>query len=273
LDRKKRSPAYPSIPLSEAIEKVRAIYRADKGAPGTMEVIASHLESSPKSSGFLQAVSSIVRYGLMDDLEGKPRRLKVSKSAIDIILLPDTDPRRIEAIQQAALAPKPFMELWSQFGIDHPSDQNLQHELVQNRKFQPDTASDLIEQYKKTIQFAKLGIDDKIDESKDDGDGYKVFSPPELSLNVRKVQSTQIPTTQIQIPSLPPLKQDAFITDNGDIVVRWPSVLPSSDKGDLAVWLARITRRILDSVESPKDGRRDPGILDHSPAKIEMNPS
>jgi hypothetical protein len=161
---RQRSPSYPSIPLSEAIEKARIIYTADKGVAGTMEIIAGHLESSPKSSGFIQAIASMVRYGLLDEVEGKPRRLRVSKTAVDILLLPETDVKRIAALKSAAILPRPFAELWEQYGTNLPSDQNLVHTLVTERQFRQNTAEDLIKQYKKTIEFAKLTSSDKIDE-------------------------------------------------------------------------------------------------------------
>src|SRR4051812_39235390 len=124
-----RSPAYPSIALGDAVQKVKDLYKKDKGASGGLDVLAKHWETTAKSSGFLQTVGTLKRYGLLDELEGKPRRFKLSKLSLDIVILPPTDPKHIAALKRAAVAPVAFKELWDQYKTDLPSDENLQHYL------------------------------------------------------------------------------------------------------------------------------------------------
>lgn len=158
---RQRSPSYPSVSLDEAIEKARSIWDQDKAAAGTLEVIAAHLGSSPKSSGFLQSISSMIRYGLLSELEGKPRRLKLTTTAVNILVLPEGDPKRTAAIREAALTPAVFKDLWESHGTDLPSDANLVVDLMTNGRFSHNAAVDLIKQYRKTLAFANLGSCDK----------------------------------------------------------------------------------------------------------------
>lgn len=164
---RQRSPAYPSISLPDAIEKTRLIYHADKGSATPADVVASHWTMSAKSSGFMQALASILRYGLLEELEGKPRRVKPSKDALDILLLPDSDPKHQAAVRRAALTPKLFKDLWARHGKNLPSDHTLVHQLVTDAHFRPPAATDAIKQYKTTITFAKLSEDDTVVKSED----------------------------------------------------------------------------------------------------------
>jgi len=167
-----RSPQYPIVDLESAVEKIRTLYKEDKGAAATMSVIAAHWESSEKSSGFMQTVATLRRYGLLEDAPN--RQVKPTKLAIDIILLPVDDPRRATAIKTAALLPKIHHILWKEYGTNLPSDANLIHALVQTHQFKHDAAKDVVRVYKNTLAFAKLSEGDKMrevlaDEASEDG--------------------------------------------------------------------------------------------------------
>ena len=156
-----RSPGFPIIPLYDAIAKADVFYKADKGAAATTETLAHHWGSSIKSSAFLQWVASLKKFGLLEEVDGAGRQLKLTRLAQDIVLLPDGEPKRATAIKRAALSPKAFRELWDAHGTSLPSDHNLRHQLVTASGYKPDSAADLIRQYKRTVGFAKLTDADK----------------------------------------------------------------------------------------------------------------
>lgn len=158
----KRSPSYPALALEDALLKVNTIYKEDRANPATPEVIAQHLGTTPKSSAFLQTLAALQRFGLLEEIEGKPRRLKLTKDAVDLYLLPSDDPRRSQLTRAAALRPKVFAELWELHGTDLPSDANLRYSLITERGFLDNAADDLIKKYKKTIAFAGLGKGDTV---------------------------------------------------------------------------------------------------------------
>ena len=162
--KKERSPTYPSMPLETAIANVKVLWERDKKSAMSLPVIASHTGSSAKSSGFLQLVSTIKQFGLLEELEGQgERKLKLTNRAIDIAMLPPDNPLSLAAVKAAALEPKIHKELWEEFQRDGvPSDIGLQHRLVTEKKFQVAAAVDLIKCFKKTIAFARLAEADKI---------------------------------------------------------------------------------------------------------------
>jgi hypothetical protein len=270
---RRRSPNYPSISLREAVDKIKVLYKEDRGAATAPEIMAKHWATTVKSSSFLQTVGTLKKYGLIFEIEGLPRKMKLTKTALEIVMLPESDPRYIAAIKQAALKPKLFSDLWTQYGPDLPSEDTLAHELVSAHHFLVDAATDAIKQYKRNIEFAKLSESDKIKEVEEkEGEGG-IFSPPELGLGFKKMQSPLIENPPSGTKPTPQgVKQDAFISETGEILVKWPARLAATDREDLAVWLDRVKRRILGSVESDSGSVASQGLKDDGPAKIEMFP-
>lgn len=173
--KKERSPAYPSVPLEDAIAKAEIIWKNDKAAPASMGVIAQHLSSSPKSSGFLQLIATLKQFGLLEEIEGaNPRQLKLSRRAVDIFMLEEKHPTRLEAIKAAAIAPKAHKDLWNDYPEGLASDGNVEHHLFTKRKFQIPAARELIRVFKKTMAYAGLNHSDNFG-------GANQVKPPEVN--------------------------------------------------------------------------------------------
>lgn len=303
---RKRSPNYPSISLQAAVGKIGTLWDKDKGASSTAEVIAGHWLTTVKSSSFLQAIASLKKYALIAEVDGQAQKLKLTTAALDIVMLPPSDPRHLAALQQVALAPKLFKKLWDEYGINLPSDANLKHELVTAMHFMPDTAVDAIKQYRRNIEFAKLGNRDKINEEAiaaepDIGDfvqwesqGVAQFKEPRkvtgksedgqylfvdgeksgLPIDqVRRIEdatgkdkmalqttnsaeaiiagATKIappnPTYKPQCATVG-AKQDTYMADAGDVIVRWPAVLTREEYEEVSNWLDMLKKKIKRSV-------------------------
>ena len=99
---------------------------------------------------------------MQDSGRGTERRAGLTDLAADILLAPDDEPTRIQAIREAALGPQIHQELWDQFGRDLPSDSNLRYQLIRQRGFSESGADDLIGEYRRTLEFANLDGDDNI---------------------------------------------------------------------------------------------------------------
>lgn len=113
-----RSPPYPSIPLSKAIERVGTFYSKALHHAVPVTVAANAWEYAPKSSGLFATLAALKQFGLMtDEGSGDKRRFKLTDSAIRIVRDPDPQSeKRKAAIRAAALAPKIHSELWEQYG-------------------------------------------------------------------------------------------------------------------------------------------------------------
>jgi len=159
-----RSPAYPFISLPKALERAKVFYEVEKRHPAPFAVSVSHWDFKPKSSGGFQTVAALKQYGLMQDVGGgKDRKVQLTDPALRILLdQREESPDRNRAIKTAALKPKIHAEIWGKWGADLPSDGTLQTYLTLEKKFNDDSAGELIKIYKDTIRFAKLDESDKI---------------------------------------------------------------------------------------------------------------
>ena len=100
-----RSPPYPAMDLSKAIERARTLYGKALHHPVPSNVLADAWKYGVKSSGLWATAAAMIQYGLLTDQgSGPSRRFTLTDDAIRIIK--DADPnseKRMEAIKRAAL--------------------------------------------------------------------------------------------------------------------------------------------------------------------------
>lgn len=174
----KRGPSYPFINLEFAIQRANEFKEKEGFNSARIVIAVSHWGYGAKSSGGLQTIAALKNYGLMSDSgSGKERKVQLTSLARRILLDTRTEsPERDEAIQEAALNPRQFSELWSkcvQGGM--PSDENMEHDLVFERNFNENAAADVVRLFKETIEFANLDISNDLshnDEESFNSDKY-----------------------------------------------------------------------------------------------------
>lgn len=243
---RRRSPACPTLGLREAIAKIGVLWEQDKGQAATQAIIAQHLESSTKSSAFLQWMGSLKQYGLIQPTgEGSRRAFKPTKLAADIMLLGADDPGRGAAIAKAALNPPIFKGLWSEYGKTSPSDPTIEHFLVTQRGFHPDTATKALHTYKKTVEYAKLNeYDSTVD------DNQKSWPVGFESVFKGFVVPPVVPEDKKNSEKTPRFKQEVFALDEGEIAIRWPARISSESLEDVKDWFEILQRKIARCVQS-----------------------
>lgn len=126
---RQRSRNFPMIDLVKALERLRVLKEAGGGAYTPIEIAAKHWGYSAKSSVLLRTVGALNQYRLLDeDGGGQARRIKPSSLATRILDHYD-DTVRQAAIQEAALSPAVYRELWDRFSGELPPDETLEWEL------------------------------------------------------------------------------------------------------------------------------------------------
>ena len=112
----------------------------------------------PKSSGGLVTLSALKKFGLTDERgKGTSREIKLSDLALRILLDDREDSlERMQAIQEAALNPVIHRKLWDDYGGELPSHQTLLLKLRKDEGFTDNAAEDLINEFERTIELAKL---------------------------------------------------------------------------------------------------------------------
>jgi hypothetical protein len=153
-----RSPNYPYISLQQALERARQFYAGEKRGAAAVPVVAAHWQYSPKSSGLIQSIAALKAYGLMDeDGRGQERRLKLSDLALRIIL--DQRPQSQERnalLRRAAMTPSVAQRIMEKFPQDMPSDHNLEHFLIFDLKFNPDSAKAAVNLFFENADFTGI---------------------------------------------------------------------------------------------------------------------
>ena len=221
-----RSPKYPIFGLSLAIERIRTFWKADQGAPATKQILATHWGFSSSSSGFLQAVSTVKQYGLLDTTGDG--RLKPSQVAQDILMLDRGDERYRAAIVLAAEKPPIFKQLRKEWRDTLPSDGNMQHHIVSTMGFRPAAAKTLVKSFRNTVDFARMEGYDSSDENSQAGHGK---SPGATVVDFSQFfgPTAQGPQSQDAERAVPPPHMDLTLPRGNAISIRAKKPLTSGE--------------------------------------------
>lgn len=123
-----RSPNYPSIPLSQAIDLVKEIHSKNRTNVIDRQSAARDMGYSGLTGRSLKLLGALAQYDLVSKA-GKGS-LKVTQTAVDIIHGLD-DATRSSALRRAGAAPALFTELFERFPDGVPSDNVIRSYLVQ----------------------------------------------------------------------------------------------------------------------------------------------
>ncbi len=115
-----RSPNYPSISLSQAINFTDKIFSADRTNIIDKAVAAEHMGYTSLNGRTLKLLGALSQYGLLDKV-GKGK-VRVSTTAVSILHGADESEKR-DAILSAATSPSLFKSIRENF--DNPSDATI----------------------------------------------------------------------------------------------------------------------------------------------------
>lgn len=173
--KKHRSPNYPFIGLSEAVDRARSIQA--EGGIHFVPFIAAMDAWNYKAGTTNSVIAALKAYGLIDVTgEGDKRSIRVTEVARKILDDHSDTPR---LLKEAALAPPLYSELWVKYGPSlPPSDKVISEYLKFERNFNPSVVDGIIKDFRATIAFSSLGnsdniveMDDPVDVTSDDSDG------------------------------------------------------------------------------------------------------
>jgi len=148
---KLRSPKYPIMSLSIAIEKLKNLYDREKTASVNTDVAVKAWDYSGLSGPALQTISTLTQFGLIE--RAGTQRIKISQLGLDI-LLPKTPDDKLRAIQTASSEPVIFRELMNEYPKDLPSDDTLIATLVRrSAPYTENSAKKVIKAFKETREM------------------------------------------------------------------------------------------------------------------------
>jgi hypothetical protein len=161
-----RSPSYPGIDLQEAIQLADRFKSFGGRHLVTVKFVLDHWGYKSTSSNGMKAIAALSSFGLIESIgSGDDRKVKLSERALRILVDHDGSPERKKAIEDAALSPKIYSELWGKWGGDLPPEPEIRSYLILDRNFNETAVGGFLKDYRKTITFAELETSAKIIES------------------------------------------------------------------------------------------------------------
>ncbi len=147
---KMRSPNYPAVGLSKAIEWARKLWNKEKKTPVSAAVAASAIGYKGLSGPSRTALAAMKKFGLVEE---DKTGMRLSNLALRIIHA-SGDETRLQSLREAAIKP----ELFRQLLRTHPQASNdaLRSYLITQMDFSETGAKALIDSLRDTIAIAKL---------------------------------------------------------------------------------------------------------------------
>lgn len=249
-----RSPAYPSISLETAIGKVNTISESiGTGERREEEFCHSLGFTNPKSGSLLRMLAALSYYGLIN--RNKERKsIKLTELARRIIHGVQGSDEHDEHLQEACLNPPMFSYCWETWGGSLLDDEVIKSHLILEKKFNPESATSLISNYKSSIDYSGLYLKKTIDTKKQadpDSDRAKnkelenpgfasLFGMPPLFTPSKSPkpgkQTTIDQNTKTQDSNELEYRREIFSLTTGEVSIRYPKTLSIEDIEDIVDW-------------------------------------
>jgi hypothetical protein len=231
---KVRSPNYPTVNLSAALELIRPAFKADNRNKMSRAVLAKHMGHKTLNGQALTKLGAVRAYGL---IEGSSDELRLSDDAVFVLASPDKmNGGYRDALERLALKPQLFQDIKKQFPATLPSEHNLSFWLVQQH-FTEEAAGKAAKSFLATMRLVSGGTED--------------YNP---SPGEEEPMTTQSPAMEIK-PRMPPSKvgvlQEVFNLEEGPVTLMFPATLSSESYKDLADHLAIFLRKAKRRSEAP----------------------
>ncbi|WP_204126887.1 hypothetical protein [Pseudomonas ogarae] len=257
-----RSPSFPAISLKTAIDRARTFYQHEKRSAANVVVASKHWGYSFSSSGGKQTLAALIAYGLMDDKgSGEQRHVQLTDLAFRILLDERSDStERDKALYKAAVTPKLHAEIFGRWPDTLPSDPNLRHYLLIDKKFNENSVDDFIRQLRVTAEYAKVYSIESEDEDAPLELSASPLNDAQMSSHTadapRESKEANVFLSAPQAVGYAPVvgggevRQDTFSLDEGQVVLQWPAKLSENSYEDLKDWLDLQLRKIKRNVRS-----------------------
>lgn len=153
-----RSPAFPQIPLSEAVDRLAAFERYFGRHPAPLKTAGAAWNLKQ----FGDILAALKYFGFIDYAGPADNRTVVITDEGRNLLRAQQESVRREIIQKAALKPKEIAKFWADWGADRPPDPVCLDALVLRNGYSQRGAPLFLRSYDATIAFAGLGGPDRI---------------------------------------------------------------------------------------------------------------
>jgi hypothetical protein len=161
-----RSPNYPAIGLTAAVERARAIHKAERHNRMDRDTVVRLMGFGGYNGASAGVLSAVIKYGLLELVaDGE---YKITDLAARI-LVPHDENEKAAAIVEAATKPPLFVELNERWPDDPPSDPSLTSYLLR-RGFADSAIEGVMRSYRETLGLVRESAP-QYDSVPEDGEG------------------------------------------------------------------------------------------------------
>ncbi len=146
-----RSPNYPGVGLKAAVDKISDWYKKDGLVATPRDAALIHMGFEKFTGDAGRLMSALKSFGLIQEADG---RLKLTPRAVDIVARQDGDPKKAQALKEAASGPPIYKDLLKAYAPALPSDPTLKSELIASKGFNPKSVDDFIKDFRATLKYA-----------------------------------------------------------------------------------------------------------------------
>jgi hypothetical protein len=149
-----RSPAFPAIPLSAAVERLAAFEVHFKRSPARASRVGPAWGMKEKSSQADSVLAALRAYGLVEYQGSGDEREAVISEDGRTYLRAQQDSIKKEVLRRAALRPRNIDKFWRMWGADRPADAVCLDHLILKDGFSDAGAQNFLKVYDATIGYA-----------------------------------------------------------------------------------------------------------------------
>jgi len=193
----------------------------------------------------MKMVAALSSFGLVDAIgSGDDRKIRLSQGAMRILVDHEGSPEWKKTIKDSALSPKIYKELWEKWGLNMPPDKEVHAHLILERGFNEGAVTGFLDDYKSTIEFAKLDNSAKIGALEETAEEGESFVEPESGSHENQKDR--------QIFSAGKPLVERITGPDGAILLQF-SDTPSYDQYKFLEAYIRLRMMILDPSKTAKD--------------------
>ena len=245
---RQRSPNYPSVSLKTAIEKIVPWFKADGIVASPKDALVKHMGYEKFTGDAGRLLSALKGFGLLADADG---RFKLTPRGVDIVAREPGDPKRQQALKDAATGPQIYRDLLKEYSAALPSDTTLSSELIAGKGFNHKYVKDFLKDFRATLAYAGISPSSVVESSEEHEDPKK------------EVQIGDYVQWEVQgILQLPEPRRVRKFSEDGE----W-AFLDGSETGvpkqELSVMDAPPTEQLVEPppAQPPAESQRKPGDL------------
>lgn len=234
-----RSPSFPFIGLTKAIDRVRSVFSHAKRHEVRVADIAEAWNLGAKSSGTLQTIAALIAFGLLDEQgAGVDRKLRVSDLAFRI-LEDQRSGAKESALSEAASKPKLIGEYIDRWGSDRPADGVCISELRIDRGFTEEGAKGFLKVFDDTLTYVGPPKSPREAETSD-----RFVGVAEPSAGGQLGSPAQKNAPEIAPRPRDGRREDKFSLAEGDVAITFPDSLSLDSVDDLEDYIKVFLKKV-----------------------------